>query len=280
MTILGGLKRIVRMFQVSISGRFLWDFFQGKLPWEYTLWLWQNYGLARRRPLLSFCLTTKCNLFCKECIQMPLLKAHPGYEMSLEELRDFIVASEKSHYAFDFQISGGEPLLWPHLKEGLKMLRASKICHSITMFTNAMDISRFDTETATLIDDIRISKYSGNHGNIKILKEKYPERVNVVEREDFWPNLETLLPGVLPPRCCARQLWFFKRRIYFCAHCASIALRHHHDIEMSLPVRERFLDGLYALKIKQQQYVCGYCFHNWALREKIKKVKNVSSENS
>ena len=68
---------------------------------------------------ITFYVTSKCNLKCHECIMKHFMEANAKYEMSLEEIDFFLEASEKYNYKFDFILSGGEPLIWKNLEEGL-----------------------------------------------------------------------------------------------------------------------------------------------------------------
>ena len=70
-----------------------------------------------------------CNLSCEHCTVMPWMVKHKKkpYEMTKENIANFIYWSKKSDYFFNLIVlSGGEPLIWKDLLESLKLLHPEK----------------------------------------------------------------------------------------------------------------------------------------------------------
>ncbi len=88
---------------------------------------------------------------------------YPTYQMPLSDIHHFIQVSRKSGYRFEIILTGGEPLLWKDLGEGIDALRNSGICSKLHLFTNAGDIKRLPAEVAANVDTIRTSQYPENH---------------------------------------------------------------------------------------------------------------------
>lgn len=224
-----------------------------------------------------FC-TSKCNLKCKECIMGNLMKACPNYEISIEEIRNLVEISESSGYSFFFTLSGGEPTLWSHLSEGIRILRNSSICIGIEIFTNAINISSFNKDVVSMLDIIRVSQYSQNAKNIKILKEKCGNKINIVNRTEFWPNPTMPIANSLPPKCLYDKSWYFNGNVYACAHSQSLIYTNPCFLHAKLcqPLKIGFLDGLEEIKKQQSSAVCTFCISNQKVRNQIKKNKNRS----
>lgn len=69
-----------------------------------------------------------------------------NYHLPLDELAEFLRVTEESGYFIErLDLTGpGEPLLWKHLREGLKLIRSSKAIGSINVVTNGLELSRLD----------------------------------------------------------------------------------------------------------------------------------------
>lgn len=231
-------------------------------------------------PMMSFFVISACNLQCKECIMLSQMKLHSAYQMSLEEMEKFIYYTEKSGYFFNYRYTGGEPLYWKNLEEGTRMLRKSKSCKSILLMTNAMKHDNITDNIINMIDYVRISKYEYNHDAIKILKDKYPEKVMVVDREDFYPNPKEPLENSLPVDCGNPEHLYFNNKIFACPHSYSLAIKNGltHlelgvDIGMDYCKRNREIrDG--------HEKICTLCLGNKKVRNQIEKEHNFSNHHS
>lgn len=235
--------------------------------------------MLRKNKMSLFC-TSRCNLHCEECIMGALRKNRKRYCLSLEEIKNLIQISEKSQYRFFFTLSGGEPTLWPHLAEGTKMLRDSKICIGIEIFTNALNIDVFNEPLVDLLDIIRISQYSSNARNIKTLKDAYGKKIQIVDRTEFWSNPTEPMPDSLPTECLYGKSWHFDGQIYACAHSQSLIYTNPHNVQLSVPLEVGFLNKLEEIKEKQAPYVCTVCISNAKVRRQVAKLKNLSAHDT
>lgn len=242
---------------------------------EFVTALVRDYRIQKSSCRLSLYVTSVCSLDCEECIMQFLMKADPKYQMSLEELERFIQASEYSNYSFDFLLTGGEPLIWKNLREGLKRLRRSRICNSIQILSNAMNIDRLDDEIMGYLDGLRVSEYSTNKDNIQILLKKWPDKIWFVNREEFWMNPKTPVPGTLPAKCLNPEMLLYKDQVFACPHSRSIALSAQSELRLGNPVAPHFMKGLFWLKFAQQAEICTRCISNQRVREKTKKTRNI-----
>lgn len=248
------------------------NIFPGKINSEFLFALLRNHRFFIGSLWMSLFVTSKCAVNCKECIMGNLRRACPNYQMSLDEIGKFIEISERSHYYFDLILTGGEPLSWDYLKDGIKLLRSSKVCSSLHLFTNAMDISKLNAEIASHVDRIRISRYEGNYENAIKLSKLFGKKVEIVDRRKFWENPTHKVPDALPARCCNQEIMLFDYKIYACPHSASIDLTGHSDIKLYNPLEYRFLKGLERIKKTQQNVICSLCISNLNVRNNAVEV--------
>ncbi|MDD5069805.1 MAG: 4Fe-4S cluster-binding domain-containing protein [Candidatus Omnitrophica bacterium] len=225
-------------------------------------------------PWISLFVTARCDLNCTECIMGNLKSAAQGYQMSPDEIKRFIKTSESSRYAFNIILTGGEPLHWKHLDEGVQLLRGSSCCKSLHLFTNALNIKGLNDQTGNSFDRIRISRYPRNEKNIEELIRRFPAKVEIVDRTAFWKTPLSRMPNVLPAVCCNSEVFFFNNKIYACPHSASIALRHRTTVTLYTPLKKGFLKRLPAIRKKQEYDICAFCISNMKVRNQAELVKN------
>lgn len=228
---------------------------------------------------MSLYVTSSCNLSCGECIMQFQMKADRKYHMSQDEIVKLIAACEESGYVFNFVLTGGEPLMWDNLTLGLQTLKKSKATNSIVIFSNAMFHERVTQEVIDSVNFIRVSHYFYNDSHMKILKDKYPEKVTFVERTEFWANpTEAVDEKIsLPCECMNAECMYYNYGIYSCPHSLSIAKHNGSDkVKLCNPVGKNFLDGLDKIKIEQQKEICTWCISNRKIRNWAEKKLNVS----
>lgn len=230
---------------------------------------------------MSLYVTGVCNLACSECIMQHAMAADPKYQMAPAELQALVEFGEKSKYRFDFVLTGGEPLIWKHLLEGLAILRGSSITNKITMFSNAMFYDRVTPVIAGMLDDIRISHYFYNTKQMEQLKAMYPDKVHVVERTGFWKNPSEPLPPhqSLPVECMNPEVMLYDYEVYACPHNLSIAKGCGSEVQLSVPVKQvNFLKELRNIKHSDAhaREICTRCISNGKVRRHAEKTLNVS----
>lgn len=226
---------------------------------------------------VSFFTTAACNLNCEHCIMGKIKDKNRNYQMSLDEVEAFLDISKKSGYEFHFTVSGGEPLLWTNLKEGVRMIRESGICAGIRMFTNAINLAALDDATAKKIDQIRISKYLYNTTQTKYLKERYGNRVTVVGRESFWFLPNEPLAETTPAECEYLKWWYYDKNVYACAHCQPLSIKLGYNKILHTPLALNFAEKLYPIKEEIMQDLtgpCTICTTNGNFKKKATLIQN------
>lgn len=226
--------------------------------------------------MMSLFVVSACNLSCGECIMMNQMKNYSGYQMSLEELNKFLTYAEKSNYKFHYRYTGGEPLYWKKLEEGTKLLRNSKTCKSILLMTNGMAYDKLNDKIVGMIDYIRISQYDYNKNAIKYLVKRYPNKVKIVDRQEFLPLPNEPIHDAVPVECGNFEHLFFKGKVYACPHSASLAIKHNlTHIRTGTEINENFCDDLNEIRHNHEE-ICKFCISNKKVALHVEKIKNVS----
>ena len=227
-------------------------------------------------PMMSLYVISACQLSCQECIMMHLMKTDSAYEMSLEEIDKLLYYSEQSNYKFHYRLTGGEPFLWKNLHEGLRRLRASPSCLSISIISNALHPEAVTDEMMEMVDCLRISKYLYNEKKADYLEQKYPTRVQVVDRQEFTKNPKDKVPNSIPVHCSNPELMFYDNRVYACPHSKSIALHFNVDLKLYNELGLNFKEGLEGIRHSQEEELCTRCIGNKAVRKAMDQVLNIS----
>lgn len=230
---------------------------------------------------ISLYTTAACNINCEHCIMRPVKKNCPNYEISLKELERFINITNQSGYKFSITISGGEPLLWTHLKQGLKMLRESPICKYMYMFTNAVNHQVLDEKTVSYLDHIRVSQYKENQQQINRLVYLYGKKIQIVNRTMFWHIPNTPLPNTTPADCEYKKWWYYNNQIYACAHCMPLCQKlKYNKIELSEPLKIDYTKKLYNIKsqlIINESGPCTICTTNGNFKKQAIQIINTKN---
>jgi hypothetical protein len=207
-----------------------------------------------------------------------LMSKDNKYEMSMEELTAFIDVTEKSGYKFHYMLTGGEPLLWGNLKEGVRLLRGSSSCNFLYMFTNLIDCESLDDEVMECMDCIKVSEYATNQDNLRKVKERYGAKVRSYDRTKFWVNPKQKISINTPVRCTNEgEIMLYDWHIYACLHSASLTAVHG-DTETPIckPLELNYLDGLDEIRVNQAENICSLCTSNREIREMLSKPRNES----
>ena len=205
-----------------------------------------------------------------------LMKDDIRYQMSIQEIKDLLKFSMLSKYSFDFVLTGGDPLLWRNLEEGLITLRKSPVTKSIVMFTNAMFHNRLTQKSIDCLDMIRISHYEGNESHMKYMKEKWPEKVSIVERTEFWANPLEPLANSLPAECLNPESLYHDGKIYACPHSGSIAKGNGSNAKTFVDLGVNFLKEYESIRKNQEEDICTMCISNMKVRNQVQKIKNIT----
>ena len=233
------------------------------------------------RQEVTLYVTSRCNLSCDGCIMGNFMRENRHYEMSLLEVAEFLRVTRESGYVVDIILSGGEPLLWRHLKQGLKMIRKSGIVKRILLFTNAMDISQVDDGVMSCLSQLRISRYCSNADNTRILCQRYPKNAKIADRREFYRQPAEPIDDVLPCQCVNTEYLYMNGKVYACAHGAS-ANNGRDELpdgtKLYVPLRVGYMDAMAAIRAAQERSLCAKCSSNvkvQAFAERFKKKERV-----
>lgn len=123
-----------------------------------------TYRHNKHNPLrLEFILSDYCNLNCKGCTHFSPVA--PRHFISIELFEDNLkhISAVVSKNIKDFYIIGGEPLLYPYLKEVMKLMRKYFPFGNISIFTNGILLPKMDNEfwqiSKSLEIQIAITRY-------------------------------------------------------------------------------------------------------------------------
>lgn len=235
-----------------------------------------NYEDIFKYPMMSLFVISACNLQCTECIMMSQMQKNSSYQMSLEEIEKFLFYTELSGYSFHYRYTGGEPLYWKNLEEGTKLIRKSKSCKSILLMTNGMAYDKMSSKTLSMIDYLRISQYDYNKEAIKYLKNKYPFKTKIVNREEFFPMPSKPVEEAVPVQCGNQEHLYFKEKVYACPHACSLALKNQiNDVETGTNLVKDYCDVLKKIRLSQEK-ICKLCISNKGVAKHMKKIQNLS----
>ncbi len=233
----------------------------------------------RDEPMMALYVTSSCQLSCQECIMSHLMEKASQYQMDIEEVKLLIHYSELSKYKFHYRLTGGEPLLWKHLLEGVRLLRLSDSCMSISIISNAINIDAVTNELVEMVDCIRVSRYLYNTKNIALLRKKYPHKILVAGKEKFIKNPLEKVAKALPVECNNPELMFYNNKVYACPHSKSISIQAGVSMIQSNDIGENFKEGLDRIRHNMEEELCSRCISNTPVRKAMEKILNISGSN-
>ncbi len=214
----------------------------------------------------------RCTRDCPQCSQRGFRAVDVGYELSLDDLAEWIECTQASGYLTyrSIILTGGEPLLWPVIEEGARMLNESGLGEQLNLFSNGDCIERVTDDLMESLSTLRLSHYGNNAHGIELLKERYGNKVSVVDRQQHFP-IPTKLAGneVLPAQCGCEGPALMGRRVYGCAMLVTVANEHGIDLsrypESQCDLQVGYLELLSGFP-RTQHNCCRGCIGNLALR--------------
>lgn len=215
--------------------------------------------------------TSKCNRLCTHCSMKEVMSVN--YQMSIQELKDFIKITEDSGYKFVITLSGGETLLWDNLELGVDLLKNSNCSTFISIYTNALNISKINKGIIDKIDCLRISEYDDNKDNVRKLKDMYGEKVMSLNRENFYPiGLEFKAYG--SSKCLdPEEFFYFNYNVYGCGNALALSMMSKKNPKICVPLAIGYFDKLPGIKKKYPE-LCQYCHRNENFRKQLRAIKN------
>lgn len=217
--------------------------------------------------------TSRCNRDCPQCSQRGFRTWGTGYELSLDDLTEWITCTKESGYPpyRSVILTGGEPLLWENLEEGARLLRQSGVSQQLNLFSNGDMTDRVTDKLMESLTTLRLSRYGDNALRVELLKERYGAKVSVVKRQAHF-RLPIQLAGdeVLPAKCGCQGPALMGRRVYGCAMLLTVA----NDLGMDL---SRYPESQCDLQVGYLELLAGFprarhdccrgCIGNLALRK-------------
>jgi hypothetical protein len=151
------------------------------------------------------------------------MERDPKYQMSLEQVRDFIRCTRASRYFIEnLWINGpGEPTLWKHFNEGVRLLHHSGVIGNINITTNGKSLTRIDAETWKFLNRVQVSIYPDS--DYSSFAQNFAQQVHsrsvVIERikDSFRIFPERRHEDSLPARCDCPGPMIYGDWVYF--HC-------------------------------------------------------------
>lgn len=239
----------------------------------------KNY-LTARLPILddtnnhfNIFTTSRCTRRCPQCSQRGFRAWSPTYELSLENLEEWIDCTKKSGYPSyrSIILTGGEPLLWDNLKEGAKLLHQAEVGYQLNLFSNGDCIEIVTDELMESLTTLRLSHYGNNAQGIESLKKRYGDKVSIVERQQHFP-IPTELAGaeVLPAKCGCEGPALMGKQVYGCSMLVTVAEEHGMNLnqypESQCKLQVGYLELLAGFP-RTTHDCCRGCIGNLALRK-------------
>jgi hypothetical protein len=239
----------------------------------------KNY-LTNRLPVLdhqnnhfNFFTTARCTRDCPECSQRGFRRWAPDYELSLNDLVEWIQLTKASGYPpyRSLILTGGEPLLWPHVEEGARLLRESGLGDQVNLFTNGDPVDRVTDGLMESLSTLRISYYGDNNRAIRRLQERYGAKVEVAPRRRHYLIPRELAGSeVLPARCGCEGPALLGDRVYGCAMLVTVANEFGLDLarypESHCRLQVGYLELLAGFP-RTRHDCCRGCIGNLAFRQ-------------
>jgi organic radical activating enzyme len=171
-----------------------------------------------------FYVCSPCQNNCRSCQNEELRISYKNYQLSINELNRFIYYTKKSNYYYcKIIIQGvGEPTLWDHFNEGIKLLHDSGITTSIIVYSNGISVDNIEEETWQYLDIVRFSifPHTKNKDHLDVLRRKYGEhKIIYANYDSFVGSIDKRYVGTTPCRCLCPGPSFIKDKVFF--YCAA-----------------------------------------------------------
>jgi hypothetical protein len=178
-----------------------------------------RYSRIIERMHLAACVP--CQYDCVDCSHASVRQQFKGYQLNLDDLREFIRHTEESRYLIKLlDLTGpGEPLLWKNLKEGLKLLHASPAIEEVRIVTNGLALSRLNDEDWSHVGRVDFSMYPANKAVADELEALGPhrEKVTIRNKGTFRTAPKAGETAPVPCACqCSGPMYFDRKIFYYC----------------------------------------------------------------
>ena len=228
--------------------------------------------------------TSRCNLDCPLCNQKTIRRLHPDYEMTLDELQYILSSSQARGIRYStIELTGGEPTLWSHFSEGIRLICESGMARHVTFITNGRD-PEGTTEIANRYGlHYVVSAHQCSKANAEVHRR---QGVGVIwNKAPHYPPPEKPILRVLPAECSqrqdghgrvVRQLYYVQGRVWYCCMAYS-ASRLVGDLPLySCPFDDDF--GAYFYTRRYDLPICRVCLCNknvWDHQSMVKPAEGI-----
>ena len=200
------------------------------------------------------------------------------YHFSLDDVDRFLFYTKISGYHFDMlRITGGEPLLWENLLEGLKRFKRSQLIGKITIVSNGLEVKEENRDKLVEVTKrakVFISQYSGNEDNVQFAMDNFPSDKIRVSGVSYYCLPKVLMEDVLPTFCRCVGATIYKDGVSFCSPVRTMGFLNPVDKygvgdELAASLCTRFRIGYMNHFDKLRKYnwsFCRQCVGNKRLR--------------
>ena len=232
-----------------------------------------------QKMVLSIKTTAACQLHCSFCPVVPWMKSREGWQTTLQDITDLIYYTQKAGYHYKRIIySGGEPLLWDHLKKAAKLIKESGITDDTFMYTNGLSVTEKSLpefkEICGLIDNVGVSSYSENQDNIKLILAENIPNVSIIKRERYFEIQEKPVLNSFPANCGCKALGMIGNKITLCSfqdHLIAYKKWNPEDFkDQTVLLKENYLKPFEVMNPFIRD-MCAYCIGNLKVKAWIMK---------
>lgn len=200
-----------------------------------------------------------------------MISSYKGYQLEIKELEQFIDYTKNSGYFFEIMhVHGmGEPLLWSHFDDGLKLLKESNIAGKIIVTTNGLLLDKIRDQTWQYIDLLSVSLYPDfpKQSLLKEKKDKYKNKIEIVPSTSFRAKPIRGYYNKIPCHCTCHGPMFVKDKVFlYCGPPVFGATKLNGvDIfncrDLYVEIKPNYLESFDEEKIGSIRF-CNYCFAN------------------
>lgn len=216
-----------------------------------------------------------CQNNCAECQHKEMRRRYPDYQLDIPSLMRFIDVTRESNYEIrNLLINGiGEPLMWQHFNEGVRLLHASGVVLKIHLYTNGQAIETIEPETWKCIESVHVNAYTSIHKDRNtpesLLKAGYQwgDKIKAYWVGGFRKSVIDRHPETLPCLCespgpmyCDGRIWPWCGPVLFdaCAIAGTVPMAH------SVPCEVGYVD-MYSERMQGTFGECDCCNANSTL---------------
>lgn len=225
---------------------------------------------------LYFGPTSACGRSCQNCsnkLSNVFLKNHA---CSLEGLKDILTLYKQASGPICVVISGGgEPALWPHLEDGIRMIKEAG--HSVKVMTG--DPDRISDRAIEMIDSMRVSRYHKQkirRDYQKLMGRRY--QLHDMRQQTRVPSQP--ITGEFITSCVCHDTFVYGGWVMPCGDAMDIMLRKGVKLEEARgyiePLGNYFWDICSFFPYGSIRDVCGMCIGNRSVKREMGTELNCS----